>query len=237
MSTHPSHPSHPSRPSRASQPSRESRRLKAAALTAGAALAAGTAVASPADAAPRWPKHTVTYRNVSPWSGSVDQAVSWINAMPGRVQLRRATSGRRADITVRAVDRPSVDWAGQAEWWAYGTRITTATVRLNADWFQGDGATMPTARAEVAAHEFIHALGVPHLQGCTLMDASGVSLLEPPCSDGIPEGEVRCGPQRRDAQAIVARYGGSIGSFDGFLCADESVDPDDDSEGDWDEEG
>lgn len=208
--------------------------LLGAAVTVSAMLPAGAS-------AERWRGTTLTYRNVTPWQRSVDQAVSWINQLPGPVQLRRAQRGHRAQITLRAVSRPDVDWAGLAWTTTYRGRIIGARIELNRSWYEGDGAGIDrrTARAEVTVHELLHAIGLPHDSGCSVMQAVGGDLGEAPCSDGAPEGQVACGPQRRDAAAVVARYGGSVGTFDGFRCDDPFWERDDcsfDADG-WCEDG
>lgn len=196
------------------------------------ALGAAILVAAPSAQAAHWPRHVVTYRNVTPWSGSVSQAADWINAMPGGITLRPASRGARANITLRAVDRPGVDWAGLTWTWAIGTRITRSSIELNGDWFAGDGSGVEarTARAEVTAHELLHALGLNHAVGCSIMQPT-IDIVGDCVDDDDTDATVPCGPQRADAIELVARYGGSVAGFDGFTCDDPVFDDADDDVG------
>lgn len=172
-----------------------------------------------------WKKSVVTFRDASPYGGSVNQAVSWINEMPGEVRLRRAAKGERADITIRTVTRQA-NWGGVAEVAYRGSRIGIAEVTLNRFWYasssQNPSRFTPQERAYVTTHELLHALGVPHLDGCSMMRTSG--FLGSSCNGRAapPPGTERCGPQRKDAVALINRYGGDVGDFDGFFCEAEA---------------
>lgn len=137
-------------------------------------------------------------------------AVRWINATPARVRLVRAGRGRPANITIVRVRRRS-PYSG------WGQYPPGGQVLLNAYWLDRGWFTL-VHRAETAAHEIIHALGVPHLTGCSLMSGNGRGFEPRRCRRGIPAGVRRCGPQPRDASALIARYGGRLGRFRGFRC-------------------
>ncbi|MFT4034617.1 MAG: hypothetical protein QM679_03465 [Patulibacter sp.] len=206
-----------------------------------AVASASSLPAAPARAA-TWPKRTVTYRDTSPWGGSLAQAVAWINEMPGNVRLQRAARGHHADVTIRSTTAPYVAWAGETRFWSMRGIIFSAEIRLNRSWYQGDGSGpgMAAERAEVTVHELLHALGLPHAPGCSVMRASSANVDSMRCGARPPAGKMRCGPQRADAFALVARYGGRVGNFDGFRCADPNVDAgadDDDPSEETPEEG
>lgn len=198
------------------------RRLLVALL---AALGAVGFAAPAADAALlSWKKQTITYRDKSPYGNSVNQAVAWINAMPSPVQLRRASPGYQPDIMITAINKPWVGWAGVTQVGWYGSRIMESRIQLNKFWYATNSpAPEPldaSERAQVTAHEILHAMGLPHPPnpGCSLMDPSQFVVDICDSAKPPPEGKERCGPQRKDARALANRYGGKIGRFDGFFC-------------------
>lgn len=199
--------------------------IAAFALLAAAVPAAGAAHLS-------WKKRIVTYNDVSPYGNSVNQAVQWINDMPGNLELRRSSPGYQPDIRISAVNRKWVTWAGVATVGWSRSQIVTAKVQLNKFWFATNSpAPDPldaSERAQVTAHELLHALGLPHMTGCTLMDPSRFVVDICGDADEPPAGKERCGPQRKDARALINRYGGKLGRFDGFFCPARASSGDDD---------
>lgn len=166
-------------------------------------LSAATAADARA-AALRWEGTTVRYRSDGAHPAAVRQAVRWINDLPGPLRLVRGVGG----IRVRDVGG-NHPWAGLTEI-SYDRRgrIAAADVMLSAR--DMDTATR-VGKAEIAAHELLHAVGVPHLSGCSLMGPYGI----PP---GACAADDACGPQPRDLRAVQARYGGRRRGFDGYRC-------------------
>lgn len=179
-------------------------------------LAAVLPVPGPPGAeAGRWPKSTVTFRDHSGYGASVKLAARWWNRLPSPLRLVRARPGRRANITIRSTYRRN-DSAG----WAYFPPVGRMT--LNRRYMSAGGMTR-VDRADIAAHEFGHALGIPHVrERCALMNAAS-TLSE--CRRGVPRGRFRCGPQRADLRSLVRRYGGRVRSFGGTFCGRKRRNP------------
>lgn len=170
-----------------------------------------TASAARRPSGARWPSRHVRYRDLSGYAAGVRKAVSWINRMPTRLRLQRARPGQRAQITLRTSRIANVGWAGLAYFPPLGK------VTLNSKYLSGDDITVED-RADVIAHELLHAVGIPHLPGCNLMDPDDALAMDR-CQHGMPAGLARCGPQRVDARAVARLYGGSLGNFIGMRCA------------------
>lgn len=204
-----------------------SRRFRSLAVAASAtALAlAGPSSAAEAGRLLRWKHNVVTYRDQSSYGAAVAQAVRWINDLPANVTLVRARRGARANVRVVSRSRPGTNWAGLAWSWRLGNSLTSGLVTLNSAYLDLDYITS-TDRANTAAHELLHALGVPHLHGCALMHPDN-ALDTPSCNTGLTRGTRRCGPQVPDLRALVARYRGSVGGFAGYRCADTNAPGDD----------
>jgi len=165
----------------------------------------------------RWADATVTYRDKSKGAETkaVRLAIAWWNDAPGPFTFVRATGGDRADITIRSVSVQDARWDGLAET-ATDSRgyISAAKLSLNDVFLSGED---PEYVAEVAAHELGHAFGLPHLKDdCSLMYPSGSVATR--CPGGAGAGRFFCGPQRSDVKSLVARYGGTLGSWRGTVC-------------------
>lgn len=165
--------------------------------------------AAPASAS-RWPSSTVTYRDHTPWGASVVRAVRWWNRTPGHVRLVRARPGRRANVNLYPAWLPG-NLAGT------GMYPPGGTVRLDIGAMR---EVDEVQRADIIAHEFGHALGLPHIPPrCSLMyKGPGGPGTREVCNRGLGERWMRCGPQRADARLLTRRYGGRVGSFTGFRC-------------------
>lgn len=174
------------------------------------ALVAGVLAPAPAAGAARWDDTTVTYRDGSKYENAVEQAVEWINDLPGPLTLQRARRGGRADIVIRRVRRRGAEWAGRASFPPFGE------VELNAA-FLSDRRVDAIERADVVVHELLHAVGADHLSGCAVLHPWR-SLRRRQCNRGLAAGTFRCGPQRADAREVVALYGGRVGDFAGYRC-------------------
>lgn len=185
------------------------------AVLVAAVAAAIVLTPAPAAAAARWDDTTVTYRDGSKYDHAVAQAVRWINDLPGPLTLRRARRDEHADIVIRRVRRRDVDWVGRSSFPPFGE------VELNAA-FLSDPRVDAVERADVTVHELLHAVGVDHLSGCTVLHPSR-SLRRRACNRGLAAGTYRCGPQRADAREVVERYGGRVGDFAGYRCDADDV--------------
>jgi hypothetical protein len=173
---------------------------------------------------PRWKSSTITYRDNSKGSldkGAVKTAIKWWNDAPGPVVLKKAASGKKANVTFYSVSTSGVDYDGLATYStdSTGTYFVKARMDLN-DFFlkQED----PEYVSEVTAHELGHALGLPHLKdNCSLMYPSGSVATRCPTNAGpqkLASGQFYCGPQRSDVSSLLARYPGSLGSWPGTIC-------------------
>ena len=154
----------------------------------------------------RWNTHRVSFCDLSGYAAAVSRAVAWWNGVPAHVRLVRRSCGA-ARVRIHRYLRRTKSVAGYAYYPPGGG------VYLNAYWM---GRSDATTQAEIAAHELGHALGLPHLRGCALMNPT-VDLGR---TCGRPEGQYACGPQRPDAAVLVRLYGGNLRNFEGYACSE-----------------
>lgn len=172
------------------------------------ATAPGVPAPGPAAYPPDAPVRTVG--NDTPYPGLVRRAAAYWNSTGAAVHLvvlpRQAK--RDADISIDMVGTDD-GWAGITYAQCLRCRLSGALIDLSRPEFHH--ADM-AERLAVIAHELGHALGLPHAGQCLLMSPT----FDPDCSIH----RVPCGPQQRDARALITIWGGTLApQYHGYRCA------------------
>lgn len=164
---------------------------------------------------------TTYYFDQSSYKKEVAAAADFWNRSGTRVHLSPTQSKRHADILVatkplkaRLAGLTSGSISSQTGWF-----VGQRTITLEPDLSSRDRATELPARltyaAEVATHEFGHALGLSHTKvNCDLMSPNGY-YNDDACD--LPEKDrVRCGQQRGDVVRMAEKYGWFPGALSKF---------------------
>jgi hypothetical protein len=145
----------------------------------------------------------VTYRDLSKFPEAVRLAAESWNHTGTKLRLVPTAPGRRADIVVRS--RPRVrDTYGNEFGGLGGIGMVLFAEKVN------DVGTLTPRQVRGLAHEFGHALGLPHNRDdCALLGDGGDDHPLPRCNVGVTpgDGQWRCGPSKADAAALARFWG------------------------------
>jgi hypothetical protein len=180
-------------------------------LVTGALLA----VASPAEAARKWPRGRITYVDQTKDSGAVKRAVRAWNRSGLKVRFVKVSSPRKAQLLIRNSRRvPGGCGTGLATLGYTPGRKAFVNILHGRD-SDGQACAWP-GQTLVVAHELGHVLGLGHTdKGCSLMNTSHTGGIAPTqCYDDDPQAEVgswRCAIfTKSDLRRAKRIYGGTI---------------------------